>query len=59
MEGILIVDPPAKVTAAIANPRPTIVDELPNVTDTCARIVPTKLLEYPIVALDPEIISNI
>jgi hypothetical protein len=33
---------------------PTIVDELPNVTDAWARIVPTKTLEAPIVALVPK-----
>ena len=51
--GKVIEELPAKVTAAIARPRPTITDEEPYVIDTLARIVPWKLLEYPIVALEP------
>jgi hypothetical protein len=46
-------EPLANDTAAIAKLRPTITDEEPKDTDTFARIVPWKLLEYPIVALDP------
>ena len=51
--GRAIFDPLEKDTAAIARPRPTIVDDEPYVIDTLARMVPTKLLEYPMVALEP------
>ena len=51
--GSVIVDPLSKDTAAIAKPRPTTVDDEPYVIDTLARIVPTKLLDAPIVALVP------
>ena len=51
--GIDILEPPSKETAAIASPRPTMLDDVPYVIDTCARMVPTKLLDPPIVALVP------
>ena len=51
--GSVMMDPPSKETAAMANPRPTMLDDEPYVIDTCARMVPTKLLEDPSVALVP------
>lgn len=51
--GIVISEPLAKVTAAMARPRPRIVEVEPYVIDTFASILPTKLLEYEIVALVP------
>ena len=51
--GNAIVDPPANETAAPARPRPVIVDDDPYEIDACARMVPTKLLDAPIVALVP------
>ena len=43
----------AKVTAAPARMRPLIDTPLSTAVDAYARIVPTKVLEYPSVALDP------
>jgi hypothetical protein len=57
--GILMPEPPAKVTAAIANPLPTINELVPKLIDVWARMVPTNLLSNPMVALVPKNIVKI
>ena len=51
--GKVMAESLAKDTAAAAKPRPTIVELDPYDMDTLARIVPSKLLDAPIVALEP------
>ena len=53
--GKVMAESPSKDTAAMAKPRPTIVEVDPYDTDSLARIVPTKLLNKPIVALEPTV----
>ena len=51
--GMAMTPPEENVIAVWAMPLPTILADVPKVMAACARMVPTKLDEYPIEALVP------
>ena len=51
--GSAIDEPPEKITVVIAKPRPSMTEDDPYVIETCAKMVPVKVLECPIDALVP------